>query len=354
MRKILILVDYRGDFQCSIPNLKDYVSMDLEILVRNFNELNYEVKIQNYADINICDNYEGWFVIYHSSEDKDLFYKSYIEDVCLYLEKQGAILLPDFYSLKAHHNKVFMELLRNSLNIENNFKSFVFGTYEEFLRLEELINSFPVIFKLAEGAGSKGVQKANDLVELKRIIKETIRVRNESNWQLSMIKNKMSDLLNKLGIKKKIVNNRKYTDYRRKFIVQPYYKLMGDCKVLRFGEKYYILGRKNRENDFRASGSGNYYQPNGKELFSVLNCARDVTNQFNENIMGLDIGYDFDCDKSVLIEFQFAIFLGPYTLQAADGWYIFDEGQWIYKQGKSVLEIEYSSAINEKIISIIN
>jgi len=45
--------------------------------------------------------------------------------------------------------------------------------------------------------------------------------------------------------------------HRSKFIVQEFIPdLSNDWKVLVFWDKYYVLRRKNRPNDFRASGSG--------------------------------------------------------------------------------------------------
>ena len=46
--------------------------------------------------------------------------------------------------------------------------------------------------------------------------------------------------------------------HNRKFIVQNYIDgLSGDYKVLKYGSKFYSLYRKNRDNDFRASGGAN-------------------------------------------------------------------------------------------------
>lgn len=353
MVKILILIDYRGDFQCSIEDLKNYSSMNIPVIETIFKEMGYIVEVKTFSDINFQDDYKGWFVLYHSAEDNNLFYKSYIEDICFYLEKKGSILLPKFECLKAHHNKVFMELLRNSLLLDFNFKSFVFGTYDEFIINSHQIKDYPVIFKLSEGAGSRSVQKADNLIELQKIIKDTIIVKEETNNLKSWLINKKT-MIKSIFNKSSSVGARNYTVYRKKFIIQPFYKLTGDCKVLRYGEKYYVLGRKNRKNDFRASGSGNYYFLEDEELQSVLNCAKDITNQFDENLMGLDISYDFKLRKSILIEFQFGIFLGPYTLQVSDGYYKYENETWNYIKTKSNLEKEYCIAINEKIINFCN
>ncbi|WP_010249564.1 hypothetical protein [Myroides injenensis] len=344
MKKILILTDYRGEFQCSVNDLINYQSMDIESIKKKFVANGFVVKIQKISEINYFDDFKGWYVLYHSSEDQGLYYKSYIQDICMYLDRKGAILLPKYYCLQAHHNKVFMELLRNELVLEEQYRSLVFGTYEEFSMCKSF--SFPVIFKLAEGAGSRSVQKANDISELVNIVKKSIKVKD---YSVRYLLKEFLLRIKKLFLRSNGELKREYTNYRKKFIIQPFYELEGDCKVLRYGSKYYILGRKNRINDFRASGSGIFYQPEGEELFSVLNCAKSVTEQFQENLMGLDIAFNSKSKKALLIEFQFGIFLGPYALQASKGWYSYENGKWVFNEGKSNLETEYCNAILEKI-----
>lgn len=78
---------------------------------------------------------------------------------------------------------------------------------------------------------------------------------------------------------------------RKKFIVQNFIEgLDGDYRVIIYGEKYYRLYRKNRENDFRASGSGDIYfdieLPKG-----LLDYSRILYKKFNTPYVSLDIGH---------------------------------------------------------------
>ena len=86
-------------------------------------------------------------------------------------------------------------------------------------------------------------------------------------------------------------------------IVQPFIPgLHGDYKVLIFGRKYYTLYRKNRENDFRASGSGFFYDVPLEEHEGLLNFARKITREIDFPIFGMDIA--FDGKDYHLLEFQ--------------------------------------------------
>ena len=55
--------------------------------------------------------------------------------------------------------------------------------------------------------------------------------------------------------------------------------LQGDYKVLFFGDKYYMMYRKNREHDFRASGSGNFFPVPENDHEGLLNFARRVSKE---------------------------------------------------------------------------
>jgi hypothetical protein len=136
----------------------------------------------------------------------------------------------------------------------------------------------------------------------------------------------------------------------RPIVVQNYIEgLTGDYKVLYFGNKYYTLYRQNRENDFRASGSGKFFEVPEEEHEGLLNFARKLTFEIDFPIIGMDIG--FDGTNYHLLEFQM-IHLGPYTLQAANFWHEFIDNKWVRFEGESDLEEEFSRSIYEYIESL--
>jgi hypothetical protein len=82
---------------------------DKRLLEMYFREQGYETVFIRYAEIDFRDmNFKDQYVLYQSSEDRGLYYKSYIEDMLLGMQLQGAILIPGFHAFRAHHNKVFM------------------------------------------------------------------------------------------------------------------------------------------------------------------------------------------------------------------------------------------------------
>ena len=115
MNKIFLFTDYRGQFYSStkhrgasvnLKHLKDYfVEYSFELIVLPLSKIDF--RKQNYKD--------NW-VLYQSSEDPGLFYRSYVDDIVLGLYFQGAKLIPTFSQFRAHHNKNFMEILLGILD----------------------------------------------------------------------------------------------------------------------------------------------------------------------------------------------------------------------------------------------
>ena len=119
MRKIILLTDYQGRFSSKMPTVPYMSGMDKDLLKNEFIKRGCTVEYLNYPDLDFRNgDYKKAFVLYTSSEDDDLFYKSYIEDIIFGLELQGAYTIPSFKYLKAHHNKVFMEILRDQSNLQ--------------------------------------------------------------------------------------------------------------------------------------------------------------------------------------------------------------------------------------------
>ena len=328
--KVLLLVDYRSYFYSSVRSRG--ASMQLGQLRQYFEDYGYELVIKKFSEIDFRnENFCGCYVLYQSSEDRDLHYKSYIEDIMLALQYQGAILIPDFYKLRAHHNKVFMEFLRD-LSPRDEIKSIVsraYGTYEDFAT--NLSNhAHSVVIKPASGALSYGVKLATSDSEKKRYAKDVSCSFNTLDW----IKNLVNIFIRKKYIPK--------SNFRKKFIVQNFIPgLKGDYKILVYDDKYYVLSRQVRKNDFRASGSGIFSYPT--ELPSgLLDFAKLVFDNFETPFISLDIA--FHDNKFFLIEFQMISF-GSYTLEMSEFYFCLNDDKWQIEYEVPVLEREVARSV---------
>lgn len=344
-RSLVMLLDYRGYFYSSA--IHGYRGMNIDLIRGYFADQGYSLVTKKFREIDFRnDDYGGQYVLYQSSEDLDLQYKSYIEDVLLGLQAQGAILIPRFNYFRAHHNKVFMEILRDlSSNPEiKNIRSKGYGTFEDFM--EELA-SYPteVVLKPSAGSGSRGIRLLRDESEKRKFAKE---ISKSPTPLISRGKGAVRPYVWKLRRLMK-----RYVDYfpvesnhRRKFVIQTFVPdLEHDYKVLVYGRKYYALLRRNRKNDFRASGSGLlewiHEPPPG-----LLDYAKSVFNSFDVPYISIDVG--FDGSQYYLLEFQFVMF-GPLTLERSSFYFVKENAKWTVVEERPILEREFARSVVEYV-----
>lgn len=331
--RINVIVDYRGKF---FPATKYWdASLDLAKLTAYFAQSGLRTRFWTYFDAsNNLRALSGEVVMYQSSEDRGGWYKSYIEDVLLALQLIGAILVPAFPMLRAHHNKSFMELLRKALGDRSiDLPAHVFGTYEDYLGRLEIVKNGKWVLKPAAGACSKGVAllaTPSDKLALPRKIslvgdwKDILRI-----WVKHFLRFRYKDY-------------RKKSYRRKKFVVQRFIEnLKGDFKVLIFGDKLYLLARSNRKNDFRASGSGLFNSdpavPDG-----LLDYCWSVFQIFDVPIISMDVAH-LD-GRFFLIEFQFVCF-GMYTLEKSSFYYTKTPQGWSKVEATPDVEREFVSSV---------
>lgn len=334
MQTINVILDYKGRFESKYTAVPYRSGFDKELLAKYFNDYGYETNYITYPDIDFRNNqYEGQLFLYCSSEERDAYYKSYIEDIILGLKISGAILIPDFIYLRAQNNKIFMEILRDLSGKENirNITSKYFGTIEDLYHKNHFFSNGSFVIKPSMGAMSEGITCASDFNKIISRAKTISRTRDYSG--------EIKDLIRKIKHLGYIPDSK----FKRKFIIQELvHNLNGDWKILIYQSKYYVLKRKNRKNDFRASGSGLFsYEDNLPE--GLLDFARNVYASFNTPTLSIDVGYDGK--NYFLIEFQ-SLYFGSYTIEHSEFHFTYDSGKWQKILGASILEEEYARSIS--------
>lgn len=332
MRNIILLCDYLGRFGYKWAASPYRSGMDKKKLSEYFKNCGYLCNFLDFSDIDLRKmEFKNVPILYSSSEDVGGHYKDYIEDVLLALSMQGAILLPRFELFRSHHNKVFMEMLRDLMPIKEarNITSNHVGTFEN-LKTKLSVISYPCIIKRAFGASSTGVFKASSEKELIKIAQKITRTRYwfKEIWDFGRS-------IKRRGYKKESI-------YRNKIIVQSFVSgLNHDWKVLVFGDRYYVLRRQNRKNDFRASGSGllEYRKdvPN-----RVLEISKKIYDHLDVPNASLDIAYDGN--EVYLIEFQCVNF-GTHALDTSPFFFKKKGNKWEQINEESELEEIYVESI---------
>ncbi len=335
MKDIFLFTDYRGQFYSSTKHRG--AAVDLPKLAEEFEKNNFNLVVKPFSKIDFrVQNYKDEWVLYQTSEDPGLFYCSYIEDIVLGLSIQGAKLIPSFEYFKAHHNKHFMEILRDTCSVSEiqNIQAKRYGTFEDYQKdLENTQKEFFVL-KSSGTSKSKGVfllKTTKEKIGLPKLLSKTFSTKN---W---------SYFLEELKTGKKLLP---ISNYRQKFILQQYIAgVKGDYRVVVYNDKFYVLYRENRPNDFRASGSGRFNYsvelPPG-----LLDYAKKVFSSFNAPYMALDIGVKEN--NFYLFEFQFLSF-GQYTLEKSKFFYSYNDKKWTKTFEQPDLEREIASSVTSYI-----
>ena len=133
---------------------------------------------------------------------------------------------------------------------------------------------------------------------------------------------------------------------RRKFTIQPFVpNLLGDYKILVYGDKYFVVFRENRSNDFRASGSGKLSFPKNVPQ-EVLSFAKQIFENFKVPFISIDVGhYRKMC---YLLEFQFVLF-GQYATEKSPWHFLWSEGTWNHVEKVCMVEDEFVLSVHAYI-----
>lgn len=337
--KIICLTDYKNNFG-SKWNANPYRSgLDKKYLSELFQHHQYEVEFIPMAEIDFKNrHWENSILLYTSSEEYGLHYKSFIEDVIFGLQDAGAVLFPDPAFLRANNNKVFMEALRET-RLPDNLKTIhskIFGTYDELINaLENSSILFPCVVKKAAGAMSRGVFLAKNEKELKHVVQ---KISHTGSWKVSA---------------KEWFRQKKHKCYKSespnqgKFVIQPFIEgLANDWKILIYGDKYFILKRAIKQNDFRASGSGYRYKSGSQSEFPIK--MLDQVRQFYLalDVPHLSVDYGFDGTNGYIFEFQ-VVHFGTSTQYKSEDYYKYANCRWVIEKNTYDQEQIYVHSIVE-------
>jgi glutathione synthase/RimK-type ligase-like ATP-grasp enzyme len=323
--------------------------MDINKIKNYFIARDYSVIVQKFSSLDLTADYNGVYIIYQTSETPGSFYKRYIEDLVYFLEQKGAVVMPNYELLKAHHNKILMEMMRSGFTDRalRSCESRCYGSWVDAMKYDL---TFPAVVKQSSSSGSAGVFLATNRKKYEKMIKRAGKViigQSIRGIFINYIKISVKKFIKFLQPSKSKFLEFNTAPVSTSIIVQPFIEgLHGDYKVLIFGSKYYTLYRQNRENDFRASGSGRFYDVPLEEHEGLLNFARKITAEIDFPIFGMDIA--FDTKEYHLLEFQ-VIHLGTPPLQRSKYWHEYHDGRWVKYDGASDLEDEFSRTIHEYI-----
>jgi glutathione synthase/RimK-type ligase-like ATP-grasp enzyme len=271
------------------------------------NNLAYEVV--NSYDNDIVDkllNFDLFLWNFHNTDYRDaLFAKQLIYSI----QKAGKKVFPDFNTVWHFDDKVGQKYLLEAVKLPM-VKSYVFYTKTEALNWVEK-TSFPKVFKLRGGAGSSNVKLARTKNDAKSFVNKAFGKGFKQTDSVALLKERFRKY--KEG---KISFPAFIKSFGRLFIQSSYAKMGAiekgyiyfqefipsnsyDIRVIVIGSRAFAIKRLVRENDFRASGSGNIQYE--KELFDekCISLSFECSRVLNTQCVAID--YVFDQDNSPLI-----------------------------------------------------
>lgn len=326
-RKIALITDYLDRFG-SKQRSKTYRSgLNIDRIIELFKIYDCEVKTFSFTDFSqLVHEKDKYFILYTSSEDNGGHYKSFIEDSIQFLSLTQHICIPEIKYLRAHNNKVFMEMLRSfhKFSDENIFNTKYAATKKEISNLKI---EFPAVVKGPDGALSKSVEKVENLDEVYRFFSK--------NAPKTGIEYKLREYIRRIRHR----NNYNPEELKRgKLIIQNFIPGINfDWKVLVYHDIIFALKRQNRKNDFRASGSG-LYEYSEEVPDKILNLAWETRKKLNVPHLSLDIAET--ADELIIFEFQ-AIYFGTKTIENSTYHFINEKGIWKLNKGEVELEDIY-------------
>ncbi|NAR69250.1 hypothetical protein [Acinetobacter haemolyticus] len=300
---------------------QSWKKLDIEKIVSN---LDFNVKVISFDELDEINLFPTDLVIYTSSENPEV--RQFIKNKLYYI-KDKCILVPNYDLLMAHEDKGFQEIMKKEKNFGNLKGNYIFD-------IDNQKFNYPKVLKTAQGAGSSGVFLVKDNADLKAIKNKFF----EPDFKRKVIKLQRRFKLNPEEYK---IYSYKYKKFNL-FVEQDFISnLACDYKVLVFGDRYFVLKRNVRKNDFRASGSGDFEFVDPP--IEVLDFAREIADTLKNPYLSLDIAQS---DKGChLIEFQATNF-GPYTLLNAPVRYVKVENSWRKEVNCRDLESNYAYALN--------
>ncbi|MPM40989.1 hypothetical protein SDC9_87638 [bioreactor metagenome] len=278
-------------------------------------------KLVNCYDSDIIKQLENCdALMWHHSH---IYYKDvlFAKQLLYSLKQAGIKVFPNFNTNWHFDDKIGQKYLLEAIDAPL-VPSYVF--YDKKTAIEWAFNTtYPKVFKLRGGAGSQNVSLIKNKKEALRIINGAFGKGFSQYNRLENFKEKYrryrigKETL--WGVMKGIarlfiatefakMNNRdKGYVYFQEFIPENNY----DTRIIIVGDKAFGITRGVRENDFRASGSGNITYDKEKINIEMVKIAFDVNRKINSQ----SIAYDFilDGDKPLIVEISYG-----YAIEAYD------------------------------------
>ena len=237
------------------------------------------------------------------------------------LEQAGKYVFPDFATCWHFDDKIGQKYLFESINAPCVHTHVFYSKIQALSWVEKA--TFPKVFKLRGGAGSNNVKLIHTKKEAIKFVKKAFSKGFKPYSALNKFKDTCSEFIKGETTFKGVLyrfykvffvknNSQIFPNEKGYFYVQDFIPNNPfDIRVIVIGKRAFAIKRVNRENDFRASGSGKIIF-NKKEIDE--RCVKLAFN-INNKIKSQCIAYDFVFDSKnnpLIIEVSFGFYSTTY------------------------------------------
>lgn len=276
------------------------------------NEIPYKI-VDCYANniieqLNDCDALM-WH--HHQLNPKDLVIA---KQILFSLEHTGFIVFPDFRTGWHFDDKVAQKYLFESIHAPM-VKSYAF--YEKTTALEWVNKtSFPKVFKLRGGAGSSNVKLVKNKKQAKKIINRAFGNGFSNYDSVGSLKERWRKFrLGKAGLKEpikgliRLYKAPSFAQVLGREVNYAYFQDFipnndSDIRIIVIDNKAFGLKRYVRENDFRASGSGNFSYNRDEFDERCIKISFDTTSKLQLQCAAFDFVFDTE-NNPLLVEVSY-------------------------------------------------
>ena len=301
------------------------------------NKNDIEYKLVNAYDNDIvekvkeCDAFMWHF---HHADYRDM---QFAKSLLFSLQKRGMKVFPDFNTCWHFDDKIAQKYLLEAIDAPL-VPTYVFHTEKEAIEWAES-TTYPKVFKLKGGAGASNVKLARTKKDAKKLIKQCFskgfrqyRFDEIIKEEWRKYKQGNSTLRNFLRpiyyqLTKRYPNDFDHFygkecgyAYFQEFIPNNTF----DIRVCVVGDKAFGLKRYTRENDFRASGSGNISYSKAEIDERCVKIAFDVARKLGTQSIALDFVFGKD-NAPLIVEISYGYAVVAYD--ACEGYWTTDM-QW--------------------------